>query len=250
MRKKGLKSAFLIVMIIICTAGCIFSAYKIIFWKHSDIENTNIQKNLVENIIIIEENSTNETEEIKYEIDFESLKKQNSDTVAYLKVNNTKIDYVVVKAKDNKYYLTHNFKKKGNAAGWVFADYHNKFDGKDRNIVIYGHNMKNGSMFGTLKKTMTKKWYKNIDNQIVTLSTPEGTLKYQVFSVYSIPVEEYYINTIFKNDDDFYKFIKKLKSRSVYNFNVSLEKTDKILTLSTCNSGGKNRTVLHAKLVD
>ena len=157
MRKKGLKSAFLIIMIIICIAGCIFSAYKIIFWKHSDIENTNIQKDLVENIKIIEENSTNETEEIKYEIDFESLKKQNSDTVAYLKVNNTKIDYVVVKAKDNKYYLTHNFKKKGNAAGWVFADYHNKFDGKDRNIVIYGHNMKNGSMFGTLKKTMTKK---------------------------------------------------------------------------------------------
>jgi len=250
MRKKGLKSAFLIIMMIICLAGCIFSAYKIVFWKQSDVENNKIQKILVDDITEIEDNSTNETKETVYEVDFEKLKKQNSDTVAYLKVNNTKINYVVVKAKDNKYYLTHNFKKKGNAAGWVFADYHNKFDGTDRNIVVYGHNMRNGSMFGTLKKTMTKKWYSNQDNQIITFVTEQGNLKYQVFSVYSIPVEEYYINTKFKNDDEFYKFLKTLKKRSIHNFNVTLEKTDKILTLSTCNSGGKNRTVLHAKLVD
>ena len=153
---------------------------------------------------------------------------QNYDGIPYLKVNNTKIDYVVVKAKDNDYYLHHNFNKKSNVAGWVFADYHNKFDGSDRNIVIYGHNMKNGTMFGTLKKTFKKEWYKNTDNHIITLVTEQGTLKYQVFSVYSIPVEDYYINTKFSSDNDFYKFIKTLKSRSIHNFKVDVNKTDKI----------------------
>ncbi len=238
-----------IFMIIICLFGVLFASYKLIFWKKSDVDNKNIQKE-VEKSIKIENLVENDTEKVAFDVNFDSLKRQNSDTVGYLKVKNTKIDYVVVQSKDNKYYLTHNFKKKPNSAGWVFADYHNKFDGKDRNIVIYGHNMRNGSMFGTLKKTMTKKWYKNSDNHIITFVTEQGNLKYQVFSVYSIPVEEYYINTKFKNNDEFYKFIKTLKKRSIYNFNVTLEKTDKILTLSTCNSGGKNRTVLHAKLVD
>ena len=247
MNKRKLKNIYLLTMIFVCLIGTLFAAYKLFFWKSSDIENNNIKAKL-EDFIVIEK--TNETEELSYNIDFDKLKSQNSDTVAYLRVNNTKIDYVVVKSKDNKYYLRHNFNKKSNSAGWVFADYHNKYDGNDRNLVIYGHNMKNGSMFGTLKKVLNKDWYKNKDNQIVTLVTESGVHKYQVFSVYSIPVEEYYINTSFKNDNDFYTFLKKIKSRSIYNFHVDLQKTDKILTLSTCTGGGTKRVVLHAKLVD
>ena len=245
-KRNESKKIYLITMILLCLFGVLFASYKLLYWTSSDIENSEIKEEIEENIVIEESNETNETE---FNVDFDSLKKKNKDTVAYLKVNNTKIDYVVVKAKDNDYYLHHNFNKKSNAAGWVFADYHNKFDGSDRNIVIYGHNMKNGTMFGTLKKTFKKEWYKNTDNHIITLVTDQGTLKSQVFSVYSIPVEDYYINTKFSSDNDFYKFIKTLKSRSIYNFKVDVNKTDKILTLSTCNSAGKNRTVLHAKLI-
>ena len=105
-------------------------------------------------------------------------------------------------------------------------------------------------MFGTLKKILKKDWYKNTDNHIVTLVTEDGLHKYQVFSVYSIPVESYYINTQFKNNKEFYKFLKKINSRSIYNFKVDLKETDKILTLSTCTANSTKRVVLHAKLID
>jgi sortase B len=229
-------------MILVFSIGIIYSSYRILTWKKDNNENINIKEEIEEAVEVIEEE-----EEVKYSIDFNKLKSQNSDTVAYLKVNNTDVDYVVVKGKDNKYYLTHNFEKKWNVAGWVFADYHNKFDGTDRNIVIFGHNMKTGIMFGTLKKVLKKDWYTNPDNSIITLATEAGNYSYQVFSVYSIKPEAYYINTEFKNDSEFYEFLNKVKNRSIYDFNVSLSKEDKILTLSTCNSNG--RTVLHAKLL-
>ena len=106
--------------------------------------------------------------------------------------------------------------------------------------------MLNGSMFGTLKKTLYKKWYSNIDNTLITFITEDGEHIYKVFSVYNIKAESYYINTKFNNDDEFYKFITTLKNRSVHNFNVDLNKESQILTLSTCSSGSSNRTVLHA----
>ena len=99
-------------------------------------------------------------------MDFTELKKQNPDTVAHIKVNNTRISYVVVQGNDNEYYLNHNFNKEKNRAGWIFADYRNSFDESDKNLIIYGHNMKDGSMFDTLIKTIDKEWYTNKDNYI------------------------------------------------------------------------------------
>lgn len=227
----------------------IISAMLFSFISLNNISNR--EKDLIENETIKEE--INELVEIeddnKIEIDFNELKKQNKDTVAYLKVNNTNIDYVVVKAKNNSYYLNHNFDKNYSSSGWVFADYKNNLDGNDKNMVIYGHNMQNGSMFGTLRRVLSKKWYTNDENKYITFVTADREYTYEVFSVYTIKVEDYYINTKFKNDNDFYKFIKKLKSRSIYNFGVEVSGEDQIITLSTCSSGSSYRTVLHAKLV-
>ena len=171
----------------------------------------------------------------------------NPDVVGYLKVNNTKIDYVVVKGKDNDYYLNHNFNKKRNVSGWVFADYTVNFDGNDKNIVIYGHNMRNGTMFGTLKNILDKNWYLNEENRKILFVTKEDTFYYEVFSVYSIKSEDYYISTDFKNEESFGKFINTLKKRSKYDFKVDVSEKDEILTLSTCTKKRKNRVVLHAR---
>ena len=186
----------------------------------------------------------------KYDIDFNSLKSQNSDAIAYIKVNNTNINYVAVKGTDNSYYLNHNFEKKHNVAGWIFIDYHNNVDGLDKNLIIYGHNTKDGSMFGTLKKILTKDWYTNEDNRKVVLVTEAGTYYYEVFSVYSVVAEDYYINTVFSSDDEFEKFVTTLKGRSIYNYGTEVSGKDKILTLSSCTGGGKKRIVLHAKLLN
>lgn len=167
----------------------------------------------------------------------------------WLNVKGTSVDYPVVKSSDNNsYYVTHNFNKANNIAGWIFADYRLKLDGTDRNIVIYGHNMKDGSMFGSLKKkALNSDWYGNAENTI-SFQTEKGISTYKVFSVYQIEKESYYTKTSFKSDEEYKEFLNTLKSRSVHNFGINLTATDKIITLSTCATNGDYRVVVHAVL--
>ena len=236
------KVLVLILMIIFILMFCL-SIIKIFNYLKNNKENRQIQKVISESITVMPK------KDIKYEVDFSSLKKQNSDTVAYLKVNNTNIDYVVLRGENNIYYLNHNFNRNENVSGWIFADYHNKFDGNDKNIVIYGHNTWDGSMFGSLKNVLDDKWNQNEDNQKIMLVTDSGINYYQVFSVYTIEVEDYYISTEFTSDEEFRTFVKRLKFRSIYPYQINVLGNDKILTLSTCTGDGKRRVVLHAKLI-
>lgn len=244
-KKKRLRPWVIITLLLMFLVGTIYYSYQIVLWKIHVNDNNKIQKKITDSIKIIESE-----EDTQYEIDFNSLKKKNPDTIGYINVNNTNINYIVVKGQDNNYYLNHNYDKKWNKAGWIFADYHNKFDETDKNIIIYGHNMKDGSMFETLKDVLTKDWYTNTNNHVITLITEKGTYHYQVFSTYSIDPEDYYINTKFYTEDSFYEFLKTLEKRSIYDYNIELKRDDKILTLSSCLGDGSKRVVLHAKLLD
>ena len=155
----------------------------------------------------------------------------------------------VVKTTNNDYYLTHNFNKEYNSAGWIFADYKNKVDGTDKNLVIYGHNMRDDSMFGSLKWVINEDWYNNEDNKYITLITENETQVYEVFSVYQIEKEDYYIQTNFNTEKEFNTFAQTIKKRSKKDFNVDVNKEDNILTLSTCANNNKYRVVLHAKKI-
>lgn len=255
MKKLRLKNWIIISFILIGLCGVIYYSYEIIIWKLHVNANEKIHQDINDTITIAEtviDNVEEQIEEpkIEYRIDFELLKKQNPDAIAYINVNNTNIDYLVVKGSDNSYYLNHNFNKKYNVAGWIFADYHNKFDETDKNLIIYGHNTKDGTMFGSLKNILNKEWYMNEENYQIVLTTNMDTYLYEVFSVYTIVAEDYYINTEFNSDDSFYDFVKTLKSRSIYNFPMEVSKNDKILTLSSCISNGNKRVVLHAKLLE
>lgn len=237
---KKNKNIAILISIIICLLLMMASAYKIVNWYSDTKEVKRIKQDINKHV-----KSNNNI----YKIDFKKLKEQNPDTVAYIKVNNTNIDYIVVKGNDNDYYLHHSFRQKPNTAGWVFASYQNKIDGTDKNIVIFGHNMRDGSMFGTLKRVLTKKWYNNKDNQSIKLVAEQGTFTYKVFSVYQVMPEDYYIQTDFNNDKQYANFLKTIKARSINDFGISITKDDSILTLSTCSSTGKERVVLHAKKV-
>ena len=241
---KNSKNIVFIILIIIFLVVFIYGSYRVLNWKKDNNKTEEIKEEINDYIeTVVTEN------EPKYSVDFYGLKNKNSDTVAYIKIENTNIDYVVVQSDDNDYYLKHNFDNQYSSAGWIFADYHNKFDGTDKNIVIYGHSMLNGSMFGTLKKTLNKKWYSNTDNRIITFVTEDGDHLYEVFSVYNIKAETYYINTEFNNDDEYYSFLNTIKNRSIFDFDVDLDINSQIITLSTCSSGASNRTVLHAKKI-
>lgn len=217
------------------------SGFHILKWIRENKKNKNIKEDILSNITL---------KENEIVVDFNELKKTNSNTVAWLKVENTNIEYPVVKGKDNSFYLTHSFDDNYNSAGWIFADYKNKFDGTDKNIVIFGHNRRDGSMFGTLQNALGKKWYTNENNKYIILITENKSYKYEVFSVYKIKDEDYYITTGFDNNDEFKEFIETLKNRSKYDFGNTVEKWDKILTLSTCDNNNKYRVVLHAKRIE
>lgn len=240
--KIKFKNIIVFLFIILCLFGIIYSSYNILKWYKDVNANKDIKDKIDDNIKKDKDNN--------YKIDFKKLKEQNSDTIAYLVVPGTNIDYVVVQGKDNDYYLKHNFNKEYNVAGWIFADFHNRFDDTDKNIVIYGHNTKDESMFETLINVLNKDWYENKNNHIITLITEKGTYKYQVFSTYDIVPEDYYINTEFKNTDEFNRFISVIKSRSKYDYKVDINGEDKVLTLSSCIGDGKKRVVLHSKLIE
>lgn len=228
--------------------GIITSITYITNWYISNKQNEKLTEK-ASNAVTIEEITTEENVIVsEYKIDFQELKKINNEVVAWLKVNGTEIEYPIVQTKDNKYYLKRNLEKKYNIAGWVFLDYKNKLDNNDKNIVIYGHNVKDNSMFGSLKNVLTEEWINNKDNHIIEFITESENQKYQVFSVYKIKKEDYYIKTDF-NESEFSSFIKKIKQRSIHNFNINVTEEDTILTLSTCATNDNYRVVLHAKKI-
>ncbi len=247
--KKKKKSNFrrLLIRIIefILVLVIAYSGFKIVTWWRENRHNKKILEDLEQSVQV----TTNDDGDKEYVVDFETLKNTNTDTVAWLKVEGTDIRFPVVKTTNNDYYINHSFDRSYNSAGWIFMDYANKLDGTDKNIVIYGHNRRDTSMFGTLKNILEENWYNNPDNYIITLVTEEGNIQYEVFSVYKIEIEDYYITTRFANDTDYSNFLQKIKSRSIKNFNVDLTTDDTILTLSTCANNNNYRIVLHAKKI-
>lgn len=182
-------------------------------------------------------------------IDFKELLEQNPDTVGWLYVNNTNINYPVVQSGDNSYYLDHSFEKEYSNAGWIFADYRSNLTNLEKNTVIYGHGRKDNTMFGTLDDTLSSSWYTEPENQIIKLSTPSKDMLWQIVSIYTIPAESYYLTHTFESDETYNKYLNTIIERSIYDFNVKVSPKDNILTLSTCLDNSGNRIVVHSKLV-
>lgn len=252
----------ILVIRIISLIIIIYCVVYIVLWYLDNKQNAGILEQLTDesivDTIIIElpkenndqVNASNEEEKTQittYVLDFKNLLSKNNTTVGWINVPNTSINYPVVHANDNSFYLNHSFDKSKNSAGWIFADYRNKFDGTDKNIIIYGHNRVDTSMFATLKNTQKSNWYNNPSNRYITFTTPNETIIYEVFSVYTIKSETYYLQTQFSNDKSYTDFLNTLKSRSIHDFGVNLNKDDSIITLSTCDATGKGRVILHAR---
>lgn len=187
--------------------------------------------------------------DIQYEKVFSTLQEINKDTVGWLTVNNTRIDYPVVQAKDNDYYLKRDYYQNKNRHGWIFMDYRNNPDELNENTIIYGHNLANQTMFGTLRYALNSYWYKKSANQIITFNTPNENMKFQIFSIYTIPTTNDYLDITFPTTDAYQTYIDLVKGRSIYDFNIEVTTDDKILTLSTCANGNDKRLVIHAKLI-
>lgn len=172
-------------------------------------------------------------------INFNNLKKINSNTKGWIQVNGTNINYPFVQSNDNKYYLNHSFDKSYNGAGWVFLDYRNDITSLSKNNIIYAHSRLNNTLFGSLKNILKNDWLDDTNNHIIKLSTETENTLWQVFSVYHIPTTNDYIQVEFSSDEEFVKWSKILLNRSSFNFNTNINEKDIILTLSTCYNNNK-----------
>lgn len=183
------------------------------------------------------------------DVNFDELLSKNPDTVGWIKVEGTKVNYPVVQYTDNDYYLKHDFRRNNNIGGWIFADYRVNFKDFGKNTIIYGHNMNNKTMFGSIPSMLNNDYLKNSDNNYIKISTPDSNTVWKVFSIYTIAPEVYYLKTNFKSEP-YSNFLNTIKNRSIYNFNVDVNDSDKILTLSTCDNTGTKRVVVHAKMIN
>lgn len=234
-------------IILICLFIILFISAKNIYYWFKDNKKTSKMESIIEDktsVEIIDDN----TESGVINVDLNDLRSINSDTVGYIKVNNTNINYPVVKTNNNTFYLTHTFDKTENKAGWVFMDYRNHNDNFDTNTILYAHGRLDNTMFGSLRKVIKEEWYTNPDNYILQYSNDYYSSKWQVFSIYRVKETDDYIKTNFSSNEEYISFINLIKSRSIYDFNIDVNTNDNIITLSSCYND-TDRMVLHAKLV-
>ena len=226
---------------------------KINYLANDILASTKILEKEPEEIIDTDEYSpisTNKYANVSFlDINFNDLLIRNSDTVAWINVNNTNVNYSVVQSKDNEFYLHHDFNKNSNMGGWIYGDYRDDFEHFGTNTIIYGHNLTNRTMFGSLIWCEKESWYTVEENQYIKLSTPTSNTVWRIFSIYEIKPTIDYLKTYFENETQHQEFLNTLKNRSIYNFNESLTPDDKILTLSTCSDDGLRRAVIHAKMI-
>ncbi len=175
------------------------------------------------------------------------LHEENEEVIGWIKFDTMDISYPIMQAKDNDYYLDHMYSGEENSAGSIFMEASNMPDFSDYHTIVYGHNMKNGSMFGSLKNYKTKDHYKG--NEYFTVYTLDSVYRYQIFAYYDISMYGDIYNNQFGPDDYFGQFIDKMVKRSYYDTGVRPVKTDRILTLSTCSTQG-NRFVVNAVRID
>lgn len=267
-RKKHYKKKCIIILVLIgAFLGMGLSIYKINIWI---LENISIDKQIeqINELTLIEEMGN--TSDVEYynpptdnnelndywtyvrlpllKVDFSKIKELNNDTVGLLRVNGMSINYPVVQTTDNDYYLKHDFNKNNNSSGWVFMDYRNDIDNLQNNTIIYAHGRINKTMFGPLKYIFDSNWYENTDVYTINLVSEHYSTLWQIFSVYDLPTETYYLTSNFASNESYQRFLDTITSRSKLKFNYTIDTNDKILTLSTCFNK-TDKLVVHAKLI-
>ncbi len=173
---------------------------------------------------------------------------QNDDTVGMIKIEDTAIDYPVTYSGDNEFYMTHDFDKKKSKAGTIYLDYRCDTKYPTKNMILYGHHMKDGSMFADLIKFKDEKFFNK--HLMIRFDTLYEELEWEVFTAYVTDTSFYYINTDFHNDEEWLDFIRTCQDKSQYQTDIELKADDVILTLSTCTYEYDDaRYVVQARLI-
>ena len=242
-RKKGLKYILILIIIIgLCTL-----AYNIYINKYNknnmlndiEIDTSSITDNITERMLQLKE-----------------LKKVNEDIIGWLEIDNTKINFPVLQGSDNEYYMTHTYNKKYSSDGSIFLDKDYDWNIPSSNLLIYGHNNKNGNMFQDLLKYEDENYYKEHPN--IRFTTVDDDSQYEIISVFKSRVYykseqnvfRYYFFINAANEEEYNYYVEESKKASLYDTGKTAIYGEQLLTLSTCEySQEDGRFVIVAKKV-
>lgn len=229
----------------------IFSAYKLYTIYGEYNKGDKEYQSIIEDVVSIEESEEmadteegDSEEKAVFQVDFAKLQSINKEVVGWIRFENpSKISYPIVQAEDNDKYLTETVEGKKNSSGAIFMDANNTADFSDRNTFIYGHNMKNGSMFGQLRKYKSYDFYK--ENPYFYIYTPSGEeIKYQIYAVCIVEDTSESYNKYYTNDDEYLNYLEYVKSISRYDTGVEVTAQSQLVSLSTCTNVTETQRLL------
>ena len=256
-KKKKKSDVLLTIALIVAIAVFCYAAFNL-YHIYTEYKKGTDEYNQIEEMAVTERDAVSAevagpSAQIKppIEVDFDKLKSVNEDVVGWIYVDALPdISYPIVKGKDNQTYLHQTYEKNYNFAGTIFVDYENSGDFSDCNTLVYGHNMKNGSMFGHLKKFREDdKLYKQ--DKYFWILTPERNYRYEIITAYTTGVNSD-TYTLFKGPgEEFEKYLETIKGYSeIQTDDTDLTIKDRIVTLSTCTGNESTRFVVQGKRVD
>lgn len=235
------------------TCGAI-GIYKYIEEKNAGKEYEKLQQEVVkEEPKPVEEPEPEPESTVEIPIDFVALQQQNPDVYAWIQVPGTEVDYPILQSSnDNTYYLNHTIDGEEKKEGAIFTENYNTKTFEDPNTVIYGHDMKNGSMFQSIHKYMDRSFFDN--NRDIVIYMPDQILRYKIFAAYLTDNRHLLMNYNFWSKDEYQQYLNSIFSMRDINafIDTSTEVTteDKIITLSTCYAGiSTQRYLVQAVLV-
>lgn len=243
-----------------------FVTYNLVAYVQESNQSTNLNENLIEEAVavkdpapqssnldsITEQESESDTEQLPMEtalieVDFEVLWETNEDVVGWIYCEDTPINFPIVQAEDNDYYLRRLIDGTWNSSGTLFADYRNAADFSDSNTIIYGHNMKNKGMFGTLSNYKEQSYYD--EHPIMWLLTPDGNYKVELIAGY-VTSSTSEIYSIGNTEEEMFALAEQSIEKSTFASDFQVSQVDRFVTLSTCSYEYDNaRYVLIGRLI-
>ncbi|XCP84998.1 class B sortase [Roseburia hominis] len=242
-RRKKASIGGIISTIILIVAVCVFcySAFQLVQIQSGYKKGENEYDEIEEKAVSID------TEEDRYRVDFDTLRELNPDVVAWIRFDEPSvINYPVVQGKDNEEYLHKTFKGYDNTVGTIFVNVDNHPDFNDRNTIIYGHYMYNGTMFNDLEDYLDKEFWEKYP--CFYIYTPDGAeIKYHIYAAGVVKDTSEGYTYQFADDAAFQSFLDTTKASGDYDTGVELDLSSQVVTLSTCTKSNNNdRMVIHA----
>lgn len=243
-KKTGRKKKIYTALMVICIVIFLFALYKVIdiLLEYKGIDD--FYKQAQDDFVIQNDDGT-----ISY-VDLNKLIEANPDVKGWIYIKDTDVSYPVLQGKSNDYYLFRTYTKEYLIAGSIFLDSSNNADFMDKHTIVFGHNMHNGSMFGSLDKFMDEAY--RDEHPYIYILLPNGRWnKYEIFSTYIANIDDGTFNVFRENPDAYETYMNLAEGKNMYKNIAEPTSGERILTLSTCteDSDDYRRYVIHAIFV-